>query len=172
MQLIKTLNPEDATEQEIASFKTRTAARAVVYDNDGHVAILNVSNKNYHKLPGGGVEDGEDELSALKRECREELGCEIEVFGEVGQIVEYRKIFHLKQISLCYLANVTGQKGSPAFTQDETEDGFQILWLPIQQAMQILADDQPENDEGRLYIVPRDMTFLEAANIQHNTTGA
>ncbi|CUU58655.1 NUDIX hydrolase [Frankia sp. CcI49] len=39
------------------------------------------------EFPGGKVEPGEDELTALRRECREELAVEIEVgrlFGEIA----------------------------------------------------------------------------------------
>lgn len=39
------------------------------------------------EFPGGKVEPGEDELAALRRECREELDVEIEVgrlFGEIA----------------------------------------------------------------------------------------
>jgi 8-oxo-dGTP diphosphatase len=36
------------------------------------------------ELPGGKVEDGEDERAALVRECREELGVEIAVGCRVG----------------------------------------------------------------------------------------
>ena len=36
------------------------------------------------ELPGGKVEDGEDEAAALVRECREELGVEIAVGARVG----------------------------------------------------------------------------------------
>lgn len=110
MKVIKTLNPEDAADDEVARFQVREAVRAIVYDQDDNVAVLNVSKRNYHKLPGGGVEEGEDVDAALKRECQEELGCEIEIIGELGQIIEYRKMFQLKQISLCYLAKVAGSK--------------------------------------------------------------
>lgn len=36
------------------------------------------------ELPGGGVETGEDEATALARECREELSLEVEVGAQVG----------------------------------------------------------------------------------------
>jgi ADP-ribose pyrophosphatase YjhB (NUDIX family) len=161
MRLIKILNPENASDEEVAKFEVREAVRAIVYDKDGNVGILNVSKQNYHKLPGGGVEEGENAYSALKRECQEELGCNIEIYGEVGQIIEYRKMFQLKQISLCYLAKVVEEKGNPSFTREEMEDGFLVQWLPLEKAVLLLASDQPLNDEGKLYIAPRDRAFLE-----------
>lgn len=39
------------------------------------------------ELPGGGVEDGEDEATALARECREELALEVVVGPPVGEEV-------------------------------------------------------------------------------------
>ncbi len=161
MKLIAIINPENVSDEEVKKFKTRVAARGIVYDNDGKVAILNVSKKNYHKLPGGGVEEGEDLYETLKRECREEIGCEVEISGEVGEIIEYRKLYEIKQTSFCYTAKVVGEKGKPQFTEDEAEKGFEILWLPIQEARALLAADFPSAAEGKMYIVPRDKAFLE-----------
>ncbi|MFA5154818.1 MAG: NUDIX domain-containing protein [Patescibacteria group bacterium] len=163
MKFITLLNPEQATESEAAAFRVRTAVRAVVYDQAGQVGILNVAKQRYHKLPGGGVEPGEDVYTALQRECLEELGCRVEIYGEIGQIIEYRKIFRLKQISPCYLARVVGEKGQPNFTSEESANDFIIRWLPVPEALRLLADDQPLSDEGRWYIVPRDRTFLALA---------
>src|SRR5688572_4730076 len=113
MKELLLINPESVTEEEVKEYPVREAARAIVTDEDGLIALLHVSNKNYYKLPGGGMEKGEDRIQALKRECLEEIGCHIEVTGEIGSIVEYRKIFHIKQISHCYLARLKGSKGTP-----------------------------------------------------------
>lgn len=55
IKLNKNLRAED-----IQNFKVRKAARAIVFDKDKNIGILFVANHNYHKLPGGGIEDGED----------------------------------------------------------------------------------------------------------------
>jgi len=68
-------------------------------------------------------------MKALERECQEEIGCDVEVVSEVGSIIEYRKIFTLKQTHNCYLAKVKGQKGTPDFTNDEKNNGFEQVWL-------------------------------------------
>ena len=54
----------------------RTAVRALVIDHDNHVLMvrLDFPNGSWWVLPGGGIEPGEDEISALHRELREEVG--------------------------------------------------------------------------------------------------
>ncbi len=39
---------------------------------------------------GRGIEEGEDNIEALKRECMEEIGCTITNVRELGVIEEYR----------------------------------------------------------------------------------
>lgn len=163
MKFLTTLNPEQVTEEEAKSYTVRTAVRAIVFDKDNNVALLSVSNKNYYKLPGGGVEEGESIQEALQRECQEELGCNIEIISELGELVEYRKQFNLKQISPCYIAKVIGDKGVPSFTEEELKDGFQIKWLPLSDAAALIATSSTDDYEGKLYIVPRDSLFLAEA---------
>jgi 8-oxo-dGTP pyrophosphatase MutT (NUDIX family) len=165
MKQLLLLNPEKATEEEVKSYRIREAARAVVTDAEGKIALLHVSNENYYKLPGGGLEGTEDRLVALKRECQEEIGCDVEVTEEIGSIVEYRKIFNLKQTSYCYLAKIEGQKREPNFTDSEIEKGFKIVWLTYEEAKRSLTECSPTTFEGSAYIIPRDTAILEEAQI-------
>ncbi|MCC6710924.1 MAG: NUDIX domain-containing protein, partial [Candidatus Pacebacteria bacterium] len=112
---------------------------------------------------GGGINPGENKLTALKRECLEEIGCEIEITAELGKIIEYRKMWQLQQISYCYLAKITGPKGLSNFTKKELADGFQQLWLPYPKALSLVSTNQALNSEGKNYIVPRDTLILELA---------
>ncbi len=162
MKTLITLNPENASDEEIAKFRVREAARAVVYDKDGKIAVLYVSKENYHKLPGGGIKAGEDIDQALKRECLEEIGCNIEVMGEIGETIEYRKMFGLKQISYVYLANLVGEKGNPNYTEKELANGFEIKWFSLEEALKALEADKSLGKEGELYIGPRDRAILSA----------
>lgn len=159
MKLLKTIEFEKVSPEELAGYRFRQAARAVVFDKEGKIALLFVSKKNYHKLPGGGVEKDESLEEALRRECREEIGCEIKIMGEIGMTVEYRTKFKLKQESFCYLAEVEGEKGSSAFMDDEIEDGFSVLWIGFDEAIKILEADQPDDYEGK-FIKIRDLVFL------------
>jgi len=72
MKQLKLINPENVSEEEIKKYLVREVGRAVVVDEDKKIALLYVSKENYYKLPGGGIEEGEDKISALKRECLED----------------------------------------------------------------------------------------------------
>jgi 8-oxo-dGTP pyrophosphatase MutT (NUDIX family) len=143
------------------SHKTREASRAVLFDNDNLVPVLFVANEHYHKIPGGGIDDGEDQKQALIREVFEETGSTIEVTGEVGKIVEFRSEFNLLQTSYCYVGKVIS-KGQPEFTEDEVSHGFKLAWLPLDEAINAIANDKPTDYEGS-FIQKRDLRFLQKA---------
>jgi len=146
--------PKDKSTLEI-----REASRAVLFDENGLIPLLFVSNYNYHKLPGGGIDDGEDKAQALIREVIEEVGSKIEVTGEVGKIIEYRSKWNLKQISYCYVGKITS-KGSPTFTEKELSQNFKLVWLPLDEAISKVENDKPTNYEGS-FIRQRDIVFLK-----------
>ncbi|QQG51078.1 MAG: NUDIX hydrolase [Candidatus Saccharibacteria bacterium] len=149
------LNPQN--------FKLRHAARAVVLNAAGEVALLKATAHNYHKLPGGGVEEGEDMKLALQRELLEEIGCRASITSEIGEIIEYRDKWNMKQISHCYLAEQVGEQQPPAFTQSEIDEGFEVFWASdIEVAIQLLQQDMPENYDGS-FIQLRDSELLRAA---------
>lgn len=167
MKRILTIQEQDISPEaptvDNSNFRKREAARAVVSDSDGRVALLRVGLHGYHKLPGGGVDEGEDVPTALERELLEEIGCKAEITGEVGEIIEYRDQFEMVQTSYCFTANQVGEKGKPDFTEKELKEQFSIVWAnDIDEAITILENDEPTNYEGK-FIKVRDLALLQAA---------
>ena len=112
---------------------------------------MHATATDYYKLPGGGLDDT-DKITALKRECIEEIGCNVEVLQELGTINEWRKIYQIHQVSYCYLAKVVGEKGTPDFTESEIAEGFEVSWLPLEEALQALKLSKAEHISAKGYI--------------------
>jgi ADP-ribose pyrophosphatase YjhB (NUDIX family) len=162
MKILAELNFENASESEIATFQVRNTARAVVFDKDKNIALMDVSKERFHKLPGGGIDNDEKPEEALKRECKEEAGVEIDAIVELGFIKEIKKGSNTAQNSYCYIAQVIGEKGLPQFTEFETAKGFKILWVSIDDAINLVKNDTYEKIAGK-YIVERELAILKAA---------
>jgi len=152
-------NPEGST----LDSQDRRAVRSVVFNQRGEVALLYVGKYEYHKLPGGGIDADEDHFTALKREIREEVGCEVEVKDRIGMAVEYRDRFRQKQTSYCYVSTVIAKNADQqSMTELEISQGFQLKWVLAENAPTLLDNDHPLNYEG-LFIQKRDCEFLSMA---------
>jgi len=168
MKTLKTIYDTDVgyNNPEPETYKLRSAARAVVFDADKKVALLHATKKSYHKLPGGGIEEGEDMETALKRELLEEIGCKANNLQELGIIEEYRNGFQEHQTSYCFIASLVGKKGTNDLEDDEIAHGFEPVWMDLKTAIQTLEGEiNNENYEAR-FMVLRDLTFLKEAEIQ------
>lgn len=140
----------------------REAARGVVFDEKGLIPMLFVSKANYHKLPGGGIEEGESKIETCKREVLEETGCDIKVGKEIGKITEFRPYTdYLYQTSYCYLGKIIN-KGIQNLEQGEIDEGFRLVWFTLDEAINTVRNDKPNNEEGK-FIQERDLAFLEKA---------
>lgn len=167
MKILRTIGPGNLSTEAIANLRLRQAARAVVFDDDKNVALLHVQKDGYYKLPGGGIEKGEDILTALKRECLEEIGCQIEVDQEIGMTIEYREQYKMKQESYCFIAHTVGPKGLPNFSEKELKDQFKAIWVSLTEAIRLATTSNTEEYQGS-FIVPRDLFLLqEAEKIQN-----
>lgn len=167
MKLLAEIRDQDfdpaAPEVDSSGYYQRHAARAVVIDSAGRVALLHVTGAGYYKLPGGGLEKDEDVRAALDREAMEEIGCHIEVIDEVGRTEEHRDQAQFSQISDCYLARQVGDQQPPSFTDEEQQRGFVVEWFPdMQSAIAAAEACQPTDYEGH-FIKHRDLIFLRAA---------
>ena len=167
MKHLLTLTDEDVFKNSknmpTDNFYKRRAARAVVCGNKGEVYLLKMSTHNYHKLPGGGVDNGESLEDALYRELLEEIGCPAKVKKEVGEIVEYRNDENMHQTSYCYIAEQTGALGETALEEGEIEEGAEtVIAENLNEAISLLENDRPTSYEGH-FIQKRDLRFLREA---------
>lgn len=166
MEVIKIIRDADVGEDAPAPalYRERTAARAIVFDTEGNIALQYITKNEYHKLPGGGVEEGENIEMGLTRELAEEIGCAVGNVRELGVIEEFRNEQKLHQTSHCFVADVAGEKGVPNPDEGEVADGAEAVWMSLESAIQTL-----EREEARVenytekFMLLRDFTFLKEA---------
>lgn len=84
------------------------------------------------EFPGGKVEPGETESSALVRECREELGVAVRVGARLTEVVDEGAGIHL----VLYAATLSSGEPAPIEDHDELRwlgvgELDDIAWLPI-----------------------------------------
>lgn len=146
---------------------TRIAARAVLINDKGRVALMYISTIAVYKLPGGGVDEDEDILEGLHREVREETGYEITHEREVVVVDEYRYFCGMHQISHAYLADVTNFVGT-TLTENEARRGMKLVWADdIEEAVKLIESgnttDEEDSAEGLTLMKLRDIAILRTA---------
>lgn len=149
------------TKQPEIQYRERSAVRVVVNGPEDSVVIVKVREGNYYKLPGGGVEAGEDHQRAGEREVAEETGCRVAMQGAcVATAEEYRHDLH--QISYCYLARLLDRTGKPALTEEEVADGLSHEWVSVDKALEVMSAVEPTSEMGH-FIKERDSFLLREA---------
>ena len=147
MKLLKTITHPDFPTPGI-EIATREAARIVLVDEDGLCPILYVDKFDVCCIPGWGIDEWEDIEVAVKREAFEETGCQVEILGEIGKVVEYRdakgytKWINLKQTSYCFYGKVIS-KWTPEFTENEIKKWFELRWIPIDEVLEAMNACKP-----------------------------
>ncbi len=154
----KTFNPS-STLNSLDNYRVRKAARGILI-NKGKIALLNVNTKGYHKLPGGGIETGETNEEGFIREILKETGCNCKIMGSAGVTIEYRDQFKLLQISYVFIAEVIGEPGLQKLEQGEIDEGHDLEWYSMDEAMSMVQNEHPHEYEGK-FINSRDKSILQ-----------
>ncbi len=118
---------------------TRQAVRAVIF-NDGKLLMIH-TNRGDYKFPGGGVDEGEDFATALKREVSEESGYELMSAGEKLGVVTQRNIDIknengvFEMYSHYFLCGITDKLDDQQLDDYEREQEFSPVWISVSDAI-------------------------------------
>lgn len=142
----------------------RKASRLFLINDKNEIAVVFTGYHGHHKLPGGGIEEGEEPETAAVREAYEEAGCRVELTsGIIAAITEFREKFFQKQISFLYLAKVIGTPEDAKLTPEELSQNYEkAIWVSPQEALKLFEQDKPKTYLGK-FMHARDSLFLKYA---------
>ncbi len=95
----------------------RVAVSALIF-NEGHILLALRNDIDWWNLPGGGMEQDETVVEALRREVYEEVGLEV----EVGQLVGVYSKPQKQEVVLAFRCSVTG--GTLCTTEEVRESRY------------------------------------------------
>ena len=125
----------------------RNIARAIVYDDNGFFYFVKAErdddfgNVTTIETSGGGIEAGENEVDAIKRELSEELGVQVEIKCKIGVVSDYYNLIHRHNINNYFLCKITSF-GKKNLTQAEMKS-FHLSTLKLTYDEAILNRELP-----------------------------
>ena len=145
----------------------RTIVRAIVFDEeDKFYFVRAVRDDDFGKATlietsGGGVEENEELLDAIKRELKEELGVEVDVICKIGVVSDYYNLIHRHNINNYFLCKVKSF-GDKKLTKEEMDDfHLSTLRLSYEEACKEY-EDRANSKLGKL-ISNRELPILHRA---------
>lgn len=119
----------------------RPSVRGIII-KDGKIAMMHSLKYDYYKLPGGGIEEGEELRDTLVREVKEESGLvvkkeTIKEFGYVRRIEKglFEDIFI--QENYYFLCDVEDEISSQELDDYEAEEGFTLEFVTPEHAINV-----------------------------------
>lgn len=155
------------TQDPLIEYVDRPTVKTIVQNSDNKILIINDG-----LLPGGGVENNENNSAALKRELLEELGIEVADQLEIGSVIQYRDLIKRKYVIYGYSSVYKDTVADPT-PQDEREAHFTYDWYSIEDALRLLQTSisragaeldklKSSDTEGKLFNLMTTKLFLDS----------
>ena len=145
----------------------RNIVRAIVYDeNRMFYFVRAVRDDEFGKATlietsGGGVENGEDLITAVQRELKEELGVSVDVVCKIGIVSDYYNLIHRHNINNYFLCKIKSF-GEKNLTQDEIEK-FHLSTLKMSYEEAVIEYENRKNSKLGTLIANRELPVLHRA---------
>lgn len=165
MKLIKKIIHKDVENLDGRVFERR-ASRGIIL-KDSEILLLYTKRYNDYSFPGGGVDDGEDLVTGLKRELIEEVGAKnIEVISEFGYIDEYRPHYKpeydlIHMLSYFYVCSIDDELGDTNLEDYEIANGTTPIWVDIHKAIEHNKEVIKNKEDSMGYSIERETLVLE-----------
>ena len=159
-KLIGTLTDKNILGTDGLSTKEpRRTSRAILINEENKYAVMYARKFNLHSLPGGGIDNGENEISALIREVFEETGCVCDNIEPLGIVSENR--FHADFTSLSYyfVVHTKTKQTVLHLTDSEIENGTILKWCSFDELYSLIKDIVHETNQ-RKFLQARDLLAL------------
>ncbi|MFK8055038.1 MAG: NUDIX hydrolase [Saprospiraceae bacterium] len=140
MQILKTHYHPDVKDLDAKSVFTRLSTRSIAVQGESILLMYTARYEDY-SLPGGGLDEGEDQLTGMARELQEETGAQdiknIKPFGIYEEYRPWYKPDHDIQhmISYCYTCEISKELGASNLESYETNNGMKAVWMNIYEAI-------------------------------------
>ncbi|WP_127531442.1 NUDIX hydrolase [Paenibacillus kobensis] len=167
MKLIRTITDSDFIGGRIVllPFVSRVASRGVLLNEKKQIAMMDLATLKLSKLPGGGVEKGENYEQAFVREIKEETGYVCEIVHTLGYIEEHKNRNNFMQRSYCYIAKASNDCGPVMLTAQEKRLGMNLNWMHMKDAIRTLSHSAAVlKDHSSRFTLLRDLTIIEEAD--------
>ena len=122
----------------------------VVTNPVGHVLLIRTAKAGW-ELPGGRVEPGEELHQALRREVREETGCDLESIGGVVGVSH-----HVRSDTLLIVFRATSAS-DPVATDDA--DALEVAWFSPPRGLELVTHPSEHQHLADALAAPADAVY-------------
>ncbi len=134
-------------------------SRAILINKDYRIAVMYEKKSNFYALPGGGIEQGENEIAALVREVAEETGCVCDIIEPLGVVFENRYHADTTHLTYFFVVHTKTTQAELHLTDDEVALGTTLKWCSIDEAWKLIKNNSLDTYQKR-FLQARDLAAL------------
>ncbi len=144
----------------LSNKEPRKKSRAILINEDGKFAVMYEEKSGLYSLPGGGIEYGEDEITAIVREVYEETGCMCDCIEPLGIVSENRFHADITSLSYFFVIHTKTKQNVLHLTKEEAGLGTTLNWCSLSEMIHLIKDISHETNQKR-FLQARDLAAID-----------